>query len=146
MNAPDLSSLAEGSIFGISMYGAVRQVAIVERVSNGIIRARAINGQYPIAFAVDEPSSGLPAHRRADNWRDAAMLCGDWAKGMEIAFVGDIPEEHREVLVRADEAMRGKSYGDIKRIYESIGDTYRATLAFMNESIEFDQQPMQMAM
>lgn len=146
MNAPDLASLTEGSIFGISIYGAVRAVGIVERVSNGVIRARAINGQYPIAFAMDEPGAEFPAYRRADNWRDAAMLCGDWAKGMEIAFVGDIPEKYRDVLVDADEMMRGKGYGHIKRIYESIEETYRATLAFMNQSFEHQQQPVQMSM
>jgi len=136
MDGPDLTQLEEGSVFGISMYGRVRALAVVESVSNGVIIGRAVIGQYRIAFLAEEPRAGTFLARRAANWRDAETLNGSWAKGYEIGYAGELPEDVRDGVLNAAAAMRGMSCAHMKRAYGGFHEACREAIGFMNEQLD----------
>lgn len=132
MFPPDLSHLKEGSIFGISIMGAIRNIGIVDKMSNGIVKAHAVIGQFDIAFALDGADSSIPSERLNQIARQPELLNGRWAKGMAIAYTGALDHALENKIRELDLSLKGVSPMASKVILKKCDTELNEALADMN--------------
>lgn len=129
---PNLDLLEKGSIFGISIFGSIRNIGIVDQISNGIVRAHAVIGQFDIAFAIGGDASTINHERMAVLKEQPELLNGSWAKGKSIAFTGDLDPKSDESIRKIDALLKGLSPVASKALLNKFEAEISETLAYMN--------------
>ena len=132
MFSPDLRAIQEGSIFGISLRGSIRNIGIVDKMSNGIIKAHGVIGQFDVAFAVDDTKTSLSSEKFKELVRNPELLNGQWAKGMAIAFTGELEPALDEKIRELDRELKGVSHLASKVIVNKYDHEITKALAIMN--------------
>lgn len=134
MLEPDLSKLKVRSIFGIKMFGSIRNIGIVDSISNGIIKAHALRGQFNISFATSAGGSTIPSRRLEILKEKPELLNGLWAKGLKIGFVGDLELDQIEFINNLDSQLTGMSALTAKRFLANFEDEITDIIKCMNNA------------
>jgi len=126
-----------GDIFGIFLYGRIRNFGIVESCGNGIAKGKSLLGCSDVYFPVPGPTC-IPTERMKSLVKDPSLLNPGWIAGMKPVPITNLPEEVADLIREAAAAMDGKSIADAKQAFKPYEQDFFELLDFVNQANRFE--------